>query len=291
MSWFESFVLGLVQGLTEFLPISSSAHLRLTAAFAGWHDPGAAFTAITQIGTETAVLIYFRKDIARIVSAWFRSLTDRSMRSDHDAQMGWLVIVGSIPIGVLGVTFKDQIEGPFRDLRLIATTLIVMGIVLGIADRLAARDEAGGKHRAVRERKSLKDLGIRDGLIFGFCQALALIPGVSRSGATISGGLLMGYTREAAARYSFLLAIPAVLASGVFELKDAGEGGHVSWGPTIFATFVAFGVGYAVISWFMKFITTKSFMPFVIYRVLLGILLFVLVSAGVLSPHAGESAG
>lgn len=291
MSWFESFVLGLVQGLTEFLPISSSAHLRLTAAFAGWHDPGAAFTAITQIGTETAVLIYFRKDIVRIVSAWFRSLTNASMRSDHDAQMGWLVIVGSIPIGVLGVTFKDQIEGPFRDLRLIATTLIGMGIVLGIADRLAARDEAGGKHRAVRERKSLKELGVRDGLIFGVCQAMALIPGVSRSGATISGGLLMGYTREAAARYSFLLAIPAVLASGVFELKEAGNGGHVSWGPTIFATFIAFGVGYAVISWFMKFISTKSFMPFVIYRVLLGILLFVLIGAGVLSPHAGESAG
>ncbi|MET9952740.1 undecaprenyl-diphosphate phosphatase [Streptomyces sp. NPDC006339] len=291
MSWFESFILGLVQGLTEFLPISSSAHLRLTAAFAGWHDPGAAFTAITQIGTETAVLIYFRKDIARIVSAWFRSLFDRSMRGDHDAQMGWLVIVGSIPIGVLGVTLKDQIEGPFRDLRLIATTLIVMGIVLGIADRLAARDEIGGRHRAIRERKSLKELGVRDGLIFGICQAMALIPGVSRSGATISGGLLMGYTREAAARYSFLLAIPAVLASGVYELKDAGEGGHVSWGPTIFATVIAFGVGYAVIAWFMKFITTKSFMPFVIYRVILGIVLFVLVGTDVLSPHAGESAG
>ncbi len=289
MSWFESFILGLVQGLTEFLPISSSAHLRLTAAFAGWEDPGAAFTAITQIGTETAVLIYFRKDIGRIISAWFRSLTDKSMRSDHDAQMGWLVIVGSIPIGVLGVTLKDQIEGPFRDLRLIATTLIVMGVVLGIADRLAARDEIGGRHRVVRERKTLKDLGVRDGLIFGFCQAMALIPGVSRSGATISGGLLMGYTRESAARYSFLLAIPAVLASGVFELKDATEGGHVSWGPTIFATIVAFGVGYAVIAWFMKFITTKSFMPFVYYRIALGILLFVLVGTDVLSPHAGES--
>ncbi|MEU9857091.1 undecaprenyl-diphosphate phosphatase [Streptomyces sp. NPDC047974] len=289
MSWFESFILGLVQGLTEFLPISSSAHLRLTAAFAGWEDPGAAFTAITQIGTETAVLIYFRKDIGRILSAWFRSLTDKSMRSDHDAQMGWLVIVGSIPIGVLGVTLKDQIEGPFRDLRLIATTLIVMGIVLGIADRLAARDEIGGRHRVVRERKTLKDLGVRDGLIFGFCQAMALIPGVSRSGATISGGLLMGYTRESAARYSFLLAIPAVLASGVFELKDATEGGHVSWGPTIFATIVAFGVGYAVIAWFMKFITTKSFMPFVYYRIALGVLLFVLVGTDVLSPHAGES--
>ncbi|MHC5701881.1 undecaprenyl-diphosphate phosphatase [Streptomyces sp. ICN441] len=290
MSWFESLILGLVQGLTEFLPISSSAHLRLTAAFAGWHDPGAAFTAITQIGTEAAVLIYFRKDIARIVSAWFRSLTDKAMRRDHDAQMGWLVIVGSIPIGLLGITLKDQIEGPFRDLRLTATMLIVMGIVLGVADRLAARDETGGKHRVVRERKSLRDLSVKDGLIFGMCQAMALIPGVSRSGATISGGLLMGYTREAAARYSFLLAIPAVLASGVFELKEAGEG-HVSWGPTVFATVIAFAVGYAVIAWFMKFITTKSFMPFVVYRIILGIVIFVLVGTDVLSPHAGESAG
>ncbi|NEC67364.1 undecaprenyl-diphosphate phosphatase [Streptomyces sp. SID9727] len=290
MSWFESFVLGLVQGLTEFLPISSSAHLRLTAAFADWQDPGAAFTAITQIGTEAAVLIYFRKDIARIVSAWFRSLTDRSMRGDHDAKMGWLVIVGSIPIGVLGLAFQDQIEGPFRDLRLIATTLIVMGVVLGVADRMAARDEKGGRHRAGKQRKTLRELGVKDGLIYGCCQALALVPGVSRSGATISGGLLMGYTREAAARYSFLLAVPAVLASGVFELKDAGEG-HVSWGPTIFATVIAFGVGYAVIAWFMKFITTKSFMPFVIYRIVLGVVLFALVGADVLSPHAGESAG
>ncbi|MGP3948074.1 undecaprenyl-diphosphate phosphatase [Streptomyces sp. 7N604] len=290
MSWFESFILGLVQGLTEFLPISSSAHLRLTAAFADWHDPGAAFTAITQIGTETAVIIYFRKDIARIVGAWVKSLFNKAMRSDHDAKMGWLVIVGSIPIGVLGVTLKDQIEGPFRDLRLIATTLVVMGVVLGVADRLAARDEAGGKHRAVRDRKTLAELGVRDGLIYGMCQAMALIPGVSRSGATISGGLLMGYTREAAARYSFLLAIPAVLASGLYELKDAGEG-HVSWGPTIFATIVAFFVGYAVIAWFMRFISTKSFMPFVIYRILLGIALYILVGTGALDPQAGESAG
>ncbi|WP_328497700.1 undecaprenyl-diphosphate phosphatase [Streptomyces sp. NBC_00414] len=291
MSWFESLILGLVQGLTEFLPISSSAHLRLTAAFAGWEDPGAAFTAITQIGTELAVLIYFRKDIARIISAWSRSLTNKEMRSDHDAQMGWLVIVGSIPIGVLGITLKDQIEGPFRDLRVTATTLIVMGIILGVADRLAARDETGGKHRAAVERKTLKDLSVKDGLIYGFCQAMALVPGVSRSGATISGGLLMGYTREAAARYSFLLAVPAVLASGAFELKDASEGGHVSWGPTAFATVIAFVVGYAVIAWFMKFITTKSFMPFVYYRVLLGILIIVLVATGALSPHAAESSG
>ncbi|MFD7500931.1 undecaprenyl-diphosphate phosphatase [Streptomyces sp. NPDC059850] len=290
MSWFESFILGLVQGLTEFLPISSSAHLRLTAAFAGWNDPGPAFTAITQIGTELAVLIYFRKDIARIVSAWFRSLFNKERRGDHDAQMGWLVIVGSIPIGVLGLTLQDAIEGPFRDLRLIATTLVVMGVVLGFADRLAARDETGGKHRVAKQRKSLQELSVRDGLIFGICQAMALVPGVSRSGATISGGLLMGYTREAAARYSFLLAVPAVLASGLFELKDASEG-HTEWGPTLFATVIAFVVGYAVIAWFMKFISTKSFMPFVIYRILLGLLLFALIGFDVLSAHAAESAG
>ncbi|MEV6181371.1 undecaprenyl-diphosphate phosphatase [Streptomyces sp. NPDC052015] len=290
MSWFESLILGLVQGLTEFLPVSSSAHLRLTAAFSGWEDPGAAFTAITQIGTEAAVLIYFRKDIGRIISAWSRSLFDKTMRKDHDAQMGWLVIVGSIPIGVLGFTLKEQIEGPFRDLRVTATMLIVIGIVIGIADRLAARDENGGRHRAPKQRKTLDNLGVRDGLIFGLCQACALIPGVSRSGATISGGLFMGYKREAAARYSFLLAIPAVMASGLFELKDAMEGGHVDWGPTAFATVIAFACGYAVIAWFMKFISTKSFMPFVYYRVVLGVVIVALVSTGVLSPHAAESA-
>ncbi|MCH0572611.1 undecaprenyl-diphosphate phosphatase [Streptomyces sp. MUM 136J] len=291
MSWFESLVLGLVQGLTEFLPVSSSAHLRLTAAFSGWHDPGAAFTAITQIGTETAVLIYFRKDIVRILTAWFRSLYDGAARRDHDARMGWLVIVGSIPIGVLGLTLKDQIEGPFRDLRITATMLVVVGVVMGIADRLAARDEKGGRHRAPKQRKTLENLGVKDGLIYGCCQAMALVPGVSRSGATISGGLFMGYKREAAARYSFLLAVPAVLASGLFELKDAMEGDHVAWGPTLLATVIAFGSGYAVIAWFMKYISTKSFMPFVWYRIVLGILLFVLVGAGVLSPHAGESGG
>ncbi|MEU9124572.1 undecaprenyl-diphosphate phosphatase [Streptomyces sp. NPDC048506] len=291
MTWFESFILGLVQGLTEFLPISSSAHLRLTAAFASWEDPGAAFTAITQIGTEAAVIIYFRKDIGRIISTWARSLFDKELRHAHDARMGWLVIVGSIPIGVLGITLKDAIEGPFRDLRLTATTLIVMGVVLGVADRLAARDESGGRHRAVKQRKNLTELSVKDGLLYGVCQAMALIPGVSRSGATISGGLLMGYTRESAARYSFLLAIPAVLASGVFELKDAGQGGHIAWGPTVFATVIAFVVGYAVIAWFMKFISNKSFMPFVIYRILLGIVLFALVGAGVLAPNAGGTAG
>jgi undecaprenyl-diphosphatase len=201
------------------------------------------------------------------------------------------VIVGSIPIGVLGVTLKDQIEGPFRDLRVTATMLIVMGIVIGIADRLAARDESGGRHRAAKQRKGLEDLNTRDGLLYGVCQAMALVPGVSRSGATISGGLFMGYSRAAAARYSFLLAMPAVLASGVFELKDAAAEGHVSWGPTVFATIIAFAVGYAVIAWFMKFISHKSFMPFVWYRIVLGFVIIGLVGTDVLSPHAAESSG
>ncbi|GHI09320.1 UDP pyrophosphate phosphatase [Streptomyces cellostaticus] len=290
MSWFESLVLGLVQGLTEFLPVSSSAHLRLTAAFSGWEDPGAAFTAITQIGTEAAVLIYFRKDIGRIVSAWFRSLFDKAMRQNHDARTGWLVIVGSIPIGVLGVTLKDHIEGPFRDLRITAAMLIVVGLVIGIADRLAARDETGRRHRAPKQRKTLESLRVKDGLIYGLCQACALVPGVSRSGATISGGLFMGYKREAAARYSFLLAVPAVLASGLFEVKDSVGSGDVAWGPTLFATAIAFVSGYAVIAWFMKWISNKSFMPFVWYRIALGIVIIALVTAGVLSPHAAESA-
>ncbi|KRV49810.1 UDP pyrophosphate phosphatase [Wenjunlia vitaminophila] len=291
MDWFQAFILGLVQGLTEFLPISSSAHLRITAALAGWDDPGAAFTAISQIGTESAVLIYFRHDIARVVSAWCRSLRSREARTDPDARMGWLVIVGSIPIGVLGVTLKDQIEGPFRDLRLIATTLIVLGLILGIADWRASRDEAGGRHRVPVQRKELNDLNVRDGLLYGCAQALALFPGVSRSGATISGGLFLGYTRESAARYSFLLAVPAVLASGLYETTHIADEPHVPWAEIVFATVVAFVVGYTVIAWLMKFITTHSFMPFVVYRLLLGVLLFALVGAGVLDPEAGEGVG
>lgn len=179
-------------------PTPSSAHLRLAAAFSGWKDPGAAFTAITRLGAEAAVLIYFRRDVGRILSAWFRSLTNKEMRRDHDAQMGWLVIVGSIPIGVLGVTLKDQIEGPFRDLRITATMLIVMGVVIGVADRLAAGDETGGRHRAPKLRKTLEHLNAKDGLLYGLCQAMTRAPGVSRSGATTSGGLFLGCTREAA---------------------------------------------------------------------------------------------
>ncbi|MDK1342059.1 undecaprenyl-diphosphate phosphatase [Streptomyces sp. 378] len=297
MTWFESIVLGLVQGLTEFLPISSSAHLRLAATAAGWPDPGAAFTAVAQLGTETAVLIYFRKDITRIVSAWARSLVKDEARKDLDAKIGWLVIVGSLPIGVLGLTLKDYIAGPFRDLRLVAFSLITLGIVLAIADRYATRAALAashpvGPHRTAPPVKQLEDLTVRDGLVYGLCQALALIPGMSRSGSTITGGLFLRYDRAAAARYSFLLAIPAVLASGAYELSEIGaHGSRVAWGPTVVATIVGGLVGYAVIAWFMKFISTRSFLPFVIYRVALGTVLLVLIWLGLLDPLAGSAVG
>lgn len=292
MNWFQGGVLGLVQGLTEFLPVSSSAHLRIVPALVGWSDPGAAFTAVSQIGTETAVLLYFRKDIAKIVSSWARSLTNPKYRGTQETRMGWLIIIGSIPISVLGVTLKDSIEGPFRDLRLIATTLIVLGLILGAADWYATQASKQGRHAFPRQRKTVEDLTTRDGLLYGLAQACALIPGVSRSGATVSGGLFLGYTREAAARYSFLLAIPAVLASGLFELKSVADGsdGHVSWGPTILATVIAFVVGYSAIAWFLRYISTKSFAPFVIYRVALGILLLALIASGHLDAHAGAGA-
>ncbi|GAA1227040.1 undecaprenyl-diphosphate phosphatase [Prauserella halophila] len=275
MGWFEALVLGIVQGLTEFLPVSSSAHLRVTAAFAGWGDPGAAFTAVTQIGTELAVLLYFGKKIGSILKNWFFSIYKAEYRRHPDARMGWLIIVGSIPIGVLGLLFEEQIGHVFRDLRLIATTLIVFGIFLLLADRMGRQD------------RDLDQLTVKHGLTYGFFQALALVPGVSRSGGTITGGRLMGYNRSAAAEYSFLLAVPAVLASGFYKLADIGDGQGPAWGPTLLATAVAFGVGFAVIAWLMSYIRRHSFLPFVIYRVALGLLLYVLVFTGVLDPNAG----
>ena len=271
MSWFEAIVLGLVQGLTEFLPISSSAHILIVSRLFGWGDPGAAFTAVSQIGTEIAVLIYFRRDIARIISTWFRSLTDKQLRGSIDARMGWYVIVGTIPISVLGLTFAAAIETSARNLWLVATVLIVFGIVLGLADRFG------------RKVKELDSLNVRDGVLFGFGQALALIPGVSRSGATISTGLALGYSRYAATRYAFLLAIPAVLASGLYEATKIGDDPNVQWGQTILATSIALVVGYLVISWLIKWVTTRSYLPFVIYRVVLGSVLLVLLATGTIA--------
>jgi undecaprenyl-diphosphatase len=271
IGWFEAIILGIVQGLTEFLPISSSAHVLIVSQFFGWDDPGAAFTAVTQIGTETAVIIYFWRDIWRIITTWLKSLTDKSLRSSIDARMGWYVIIGTIPIGICGLLFQDAISTTARNLWLVSFTLIFFGIVLGIADRVGTKT------------KTVEDLNIRDGVLFGLAQTLALIPGVSRSGATISGGLFLGYDRAAATRYAFLLAIPAVMVSGLYEATKISEQESVSWGPTIVATLIAFAIGYAVIAWLLRYITTNSYLPFVIYRIGLGVLLIVLLSTGVLT--------
>jgi undecaprenyl-diphosphatase len=291
MTWCEAVVLGFVQGLTEFLPISSSAHLRIVGELiSDGADPGAAFTAITQIGTESAVLLYFRRDIARICRAWWAALRgrdgvswqERTGSADPDARMAWWIALGSVPIVVLGLLFEDSIKGPFRNLYLIALTLAVFALVLGWADRRGAKV------------RTLDRLTGRDAVLFGLAQALALIPGVSRSGGTISMGLLLGYTREAAARYSFLLAIPAVLGSGlqqlVTSLDDFGDPGTPSLGATVVATLIAFVVGYLVIIVFLKIVSTYSYQPFVVYRLALAAVVVLLLLTGVLDPVAGETA-
>lgn len=278
-------MLGLVQGLTEFLPISSSAHLRIIGELIGSTDPGAAFTAITQIGTESAVLLYFRRDIARIVAAWSHAITgkhgsdwrSRMGEGDPDARMAWWIALGSVPIVVLGLAFQDTITTAFRNLYLIAATLLVFGLVLGWADRVGAK------------RDGLEKLNGKHAVYYGFAQAMALIPGVSRSGGTITAGLLMGYTRSAAARYSFLLAIPAVLGSGFEQLATnidlLGTEGLPSLPMTLLATAIAFVVGYVVIIGFLKIVSTYSYQPFVIYRIGLAIVVLVLLVTGVLQPY------
>jgi len=267
LSWLQAIVLGISQGLTEFLPISSTAHTLIVSKLLGWPDPGAAFTAVTQVGTELAVVIYFRQDIARILKAWFV----KSERANPDAKMGWYVIIGTIPIGIAGLAFKSSIETTARNLWLVAATLIVMGILLGLADRYA------------RHTKSETDINTKNAVLFGLGQALALIPGVSRSGATITAGLAMGFKRDVAARYSFLLAIPAVFASAALTAGDISSDSFVNWPATIVATIVAFVVGYFVIASLMKYLQTRTFLPFVIYRIALGTLLMVLLANGVLS--------
>jgi len=277
VSFFEAVILGLVQGLTEFLPISSSAHLRIVGDLLG-ADPGAAFSAITQIGTEAAVLLYFRRDIARIVSRWVKSLpvgpwARRVPSDDPDARMGWYVILGSIPIVVLGLLFQDAIEHALRNLWITAAVLAGFAIILGWADHVGAKT------------KTLRELTLRDGILFGLAQALALVPGVSRSGGTITAGLLLGYTREAAARYSFLLAIPAVMGSGLYQVvKSGGTGGDAGTVATIVATLVAFVVGYLVIIAFLKIVSTYSYRGFVYYRIGLAAVVVLLLVAGVVDP-------
>ena len=275
---FEAIFLGALQGLTEFLPISSSAHIRIAGELFGTNqDPGATFTAITQIGTELAVLIYFRRDIVRIISAWFSQISSKELQAAEkaDARMGWLIIVGTLPIAVLGYLGQERIRDDFRSLWLIAATLIIFGLILGFADKYG------------KTERQLHQLTPIHGVLYGFAQSLALIPGVSRSGATIAMGRFLGYSREAALRYSFLLALPAVFGSGFYELKGAlGESSAdqvFSLPETFLATTVAFVIGYAVIAWLLKYVTTKSFAPFIIYRIALGSFLIILLSLGVIS--------
>src|SRR5690625_542434 len=275
MEWFQAVVLGVLQGLTEFLPISSSAHLRIYPALFGWEDPGAPFSAVVQIGTEAGVILYFIKDIARIINAWVRSLFDAQWRGDEDARMGWWVILGTLPIGVLGFTFRDIIENELRSLWLIGTTLLVFGLVLGLADRYGRTDK-GIEHLTVGRVAAL-----------GFAQAAALVPGVSRSGATISMGRILGLTRTAATRFAFLLAIPAVLGAGLFQWPSAiAEGGRFDLGPVVVGTLVSFVVGYSVVAWLLRYLQRGTYTPFVVYRVLLGLVTLILLAMGVLQPYA-----
>jgi len=267
----EALFLGIVQGLTEFLPISSSAHIRIVGEFLpNAKDPGAAFTAITQIGTELAVLLYFRKDILTIARAWFKR------DGSPEARLGNLIIIGTLPIVALGYLGQDYITNNFRSLWIVASTLILFGLILGYADHIGKRE------------KSLDVLNTKDGIAYGLAQSLALIPGVSRSGATIALGRFLVYKREAALRYSFLLAIPAVFGSGLYELKAAMADSTVSvysMPEILAATVVAFIVGYSVIAWLMKFIATKNFTPLVIYRVVLGCALLIALATGALSAQ------
>jgi undecaprenyl-diphosphatase len=271
VSVLEAIVLGIVQGLTEFLPISSTGHLRIVPAFLGWEDPGAAFTAVTQLGTMAAVLLYFREDLVRIAFAWWRSVWDRPLRRELDARLGWYIVLGTIPIGIFGVLFKDQIETGARDLYLIGVALIVLGLVLLLAEKVGTRE------------RSLEQIRTKDGFAIGFAQALALIPGVSRSGATITAGLFMGLDRPAAARFSFLLSVPAVVLSGLLELGTIlsdDDGDHTSLGALVVATLMAFVSGYAAIAWLLRFLSTHSTVIFVVYRVALGVVVLALTAAG-----------
>ena len=281
MGLLEAIILGFVQGLTEFLPISSSAHLRILGELAGWGDPGATFTAITQLGTELAVIIYFRKDIARIIGRWFRHFGSSKgshaiaiPKDDPDVRLGWLIIIGTVPIVIVGLLAQDLIDTTLRSLWITAVVLIVFGIILGAADLLAPKT------------KTLTQMTYRDGILIGLAQMLALIPGVSRSGATMTMGRALGYERPAVARYGFLLAIPAVFGSGLYKLaKSFSEPkGAYGYPETLLATVVAFVVGYAVIAFLMRYIQTRTFLPFVIYRILLGAALIVVLSLGILTP-------
>ena len=273
MSFFEAILLGLIQGLTEFLPISSSAHVQIAQELMGLSELSkpqlTAFIATIQIGTELAVISYFFKTIVSIVSSWFSSGFQSWSKQPGEARMGWLIIVGTLPIAVLGLILREQVENDVRQLWVIGVTLIVFGLLLGLADFIG------------KKRKAIDELGVGSGIAFGLGQALALIPGVSRSGGSITVGLLLGFTREAAARYSFLLAIPAVLAAGTLQFVSSfGDLPQNLLLATITATIVSFVSGYAVIAWLLRYLERGSFLPFVLWRVMVGSLLLIGLALG-----------
>ncbi|HYO67077.1 MAG TPA: undecaprenyl-diphosphate phosphatase [Archangium sp.] len=276
MSLLQAIVLGLVQGLTEFLPISSTAHLRIVPELLGWPDPGAAYSAVIQLGTVAAVLIYFRHDIVTLLRAFFQGLVRRQPFATTDSRLAWFVLIGTLPIGICGLAFKKTIEGSLRSLYVISGSLIVLALILFVVERLASH------------KRTLDDMRWRDGLIVGLWQALALIPGSSRSGTTITGALSLGLRREDAARYSFLLSIPATSLAGIFELQHLLEATErPSTMALVTGTLVAFASGWAAIAWLLSYLRKRSTLIFIVYRVVLGVVLLVLLNQGFLRPMSG----
>jgi undecaprenyl-diphosphatase len=275
MSYLQAVILGLLQGFTEFLPISSTAHLRVVPALVGWPDPGAAFTAVTQLGTLLATLVYFRSDLVRLTVGTIDGIRAGRPLENPDARLALGILVGTLPIGVLGLIFRHAIKSHLRSLWVVAIALIALAVILFIAEKTA------------RHVRGLSDMTFKDAVLIGCAQAVALIPGASRSGTTLTAGLFLGLNRATAARFSFLLSIPAVAAAGLFELKDVIKGDGFAGGillPTLVATAVAFVAGLAAIALLMKFLQTHSTMVFVVYRIALGALLLALLSKGTLQP-------
>ena len=279
MSLLEAVILGLVQGITEFFPISSTAHLRIVPELFGWGDPGAAYSAVIQLGSVAAVIIYFAKDIGRLTSAFFRSIAHRAPLESDESRLAWFVLIGTVPVGLAGILFKKSIETSLRSLYVIAASLMLLAVVLFVVEKVASH------------RRTLDQMTLADGVIIGFCQAVALIPGSSRSGTTLTGGLALGFRREDAARYSFLLSIPANSAAGLFELKHLLRAtDRPSTAMIVVGAAVAFGAGIAAIAGLLKFLRTRTTLVFVVYRISIGALLIGLLGVGILRPYSGTGA-
>lgn len=273
MDLFQAVILGIVQGLTEFVPVSSTAHLRIIPAMAGWDDPGAAFTAVTQIGTMAAVLLYFRSDLLRLSKAFFHAMFRFRPFETADAKLAWWILLGTIPIGIFGLLLKHQIENSFRSLYVISASLIGLAILLYVAEQVGKRN------------RSIASMRFVDSFIIGMAQAVALIPGSSRSGTTITAGLFVNLTREAAARYSFLLSIPAVTLSGIYELYELRDLLYGNLGTALIVATAAAGiVGYAAIEFLLRFLRTHSTQAFIIYRIVAGLVIFLFLTLGIVQP-------